>query len=773
MNKFTSVKRDDRNTGKLTDILKVGFGVQPSAISRLDGYANVNYLVKSGGEKYVLKQYNPEPGLAERLEAESRILDLLTQKIPRAFQKPVKTDTGTYLLTNNFDGGERLFRLLHFVEGNLLIKARHSLPMFESFGRLLGQMDGVLSEVRDPAIEAYKHDWDLLEIDRSRKYFDLIDDPADRRMVKYFHLRYYDNVLPRIPDLRKSIIHADANDLNVLTKDDEVAGIIDFGDMTYTLLINELAVALTYAMFGKTDPLKWAAPVIEGYCRIFPLTEDEISLLYDLIGTRLCITVSRAAKAKQDQPEDPYMTVSLPPARQLLRQWIAVNPVKATDVFRKAGGFKSTIRDTTDEDLNKRRQYLSKALSLSYRKPVKMSGAAFQFMYDALGNTYLDTRNNIPHVGHSHPVVVEAGRRQMLKLNTNTRYLYDEIIDYSERLLSKFPASLNKVFYVNSGSAASDLALRLAFNHTGKPDVAVMEYGYHGNTRAIIDISHYKFSGKGGAGKKNNILVAPAPDTYRGRFRNKEKAGSLYARAFIESVQNKKGSIAAFIAEPVISAAGQIPLSPGYLQWIYPFIREQGGICISDEVQTGFGRAGSHFWGFEQSGVVPDIVILGKPMGNGHPMAAVVCTEAIARSFENGMEFFSSYGGNPVSCAIGLAVLNVIEDEQLVDNARIVGDHLIRGFREISQRRDFIGDVRGSGLSLGVDIVSNREKRTPGTKIARALVEKLKEAGILAGTDGPADNVLKIKPPLCFTMADAYRLLEEIDRFRLDNMANE
>ncbi len=748
---------------EISSLLTGDFDIRPEKISRLDGYANANYLVITDDKKFVLKQYAPEPGLAERLEAESRILELLTEKIPRAFQQPVRTTEGEFLLRHNPGERETLFRLLHFIEGDLLTKAPHSKAMFESFGRLLGEMDRALLTVRDPAIEAYRHEWDLLEIDRSRKYFDLIEDPADRRMVKYFHLRFHDHVLPRVPELRKSIIHGDANDLNVLVRGGKVSGLIDFGDMTYSLLINELAVAVTYAMFGKQDPLSWATSMIKGYTRACPIEETEAGILYDLIGTRLCITVSRAAKAARDRPDDPYMTVSLPPARQLLRQWIRTGPVRAGNVFRQAAGFESKIHDTTGEDLRKRQQYLSKALSLSYRKPVKMAGAAFQFMYDALGNTYLDTRNNIPHVGHSHPVVVEAGRRQMLELNTNTRYLYDGIIEYSEKLLSKFPPSLNKVFYVNSGSAASDLALRLALTHTGKEGISVMEYGYHGNTRSAIDISHYKFAGKGGAGKRHGIIVAPAPDTYRGPYRDEKTAGAKYARNLLNSLRKSGDNIAAFIAEPVISAAGQISLPAGYLGKIYPFIRNQGGVCISDEVQTGFGRLGTHFWGFEQSGVIPDIVVLGKPMGNGHPMAAVVCTEAIARSFENGMEFFSSYGGNPVSCAIGLAVLNVIEDENLMDNARKTGNCLIRGFRELSSRCRHIGDVRGSGFSLGVDIVEDQETRKPGTGIARQLVEKLKNAGILTGTDGPADNVLKIKPPMCFNMKDADRLLEEME----------
>lgn len=754
------------NIKKISKILDTVFGIRPTEVTPLNGYANINYLVKSGGKKFVFKQYTPDPGLAERLEAESEILDLLAHDIPNRFQLPVKTRSGKYLLSIEDELGKNLYRLLTYVPGNLLADTPHTKALFLSFGLLLGKMDKSLQNIRKLSLEAYKHSWDLLHIDQSKKYFDLIKDADDRKMVKHFHLKYHDMVLPYVPDLRKSIIHADANDLNVLTKNDAVTGIIDFGDMTYSLLINELAVALTYAMFGKTDPLSWAVPVIEGYSQMLSLEEREIDLLYYLIGARLCISISMAAKATKDNPNDPYLTVSKEPARQLLKQWVTINPIKARDTFRKAAGLKTLINDTSKEDIKKRTELLSKTLSISYDKPIKMTGAAFQFMYDKLGNTYLDTRNNIPHVGHNHPVVVEAGQRQMARLNTNTRYLYDELIEFSEKLLNKFPPSLNKVFFVNSGSAASDLAIRLALAHTKKQGIAVMENGYHGNTGLAIDVSHYKFAGKGGTGPQNHISVAPAPDTYRGPFQNSQTAGVLYANAFIKTIEDRKGTFAAFIAEPIISAAGQIPLPKGYLDEIYPFIRSQGGVCISDEVQTGFGRLGTHFWGFEQLGAIPDIVMLGKPIGNGHPMAAVVCTDVIAKSFENGMEFFSSFGGNPVSCAIGMAVLDVMQDEKLMDNARKVGDHLILGFHRISKQNGIIGDVRGSGLSLGIDIVENKKSKAPGTAIAHDLVEKLKSTGILAGTDGPADNVLKIKPPLCFTIEDANRLLYEIDRFR-------
>jgi len=392
-----------------------------------------------------------------------------------------------------------------------------------------------------------------------------------------------------------------------------------------------------------------------------------------------------------------------------------------------------------------------------------MVRSAFQYMYDAYGNTFLDAYNNIPHVGHSHPKVVAAGQRQMAKLNTNTRYIYDELAEYAEKLASKFPASLNNVYFVNSGSAASDLAIRMAKIYTGYEKFMVMEHGYHGHTQTATDISDYKFSSRKGQGQKDYILKTQIPDTYRGKFTiNDGNAGKMYAIKAIEQIAHSDLPIAAFISEPIVGCAGQVPLADGYLKEIYPAIRKQGGVCISDEVQTGFGRLGDVFWGFEAHKVVPDMVIVGKPMANGHPMGAVICTSEIAESFSKGVEFFSSFGGNPVSCAIATSVLEVIEEENLQENAKNVGDYYKSLFLELQQKHNCIGDVRGSGLFLGIEIVKeNSKKQNP--ELAYYIKNELRNKNILLSTDGPFDSVIKTKPALIFTKENANEVVENID----------
>jgi 4-aminobutyrate aminotransferase-like enzyme/Ser/Thr protein kinase RdoA (MazF antagonist) len=413
-----------------------------------------------------------------------------------------------------------------------------------------------------------------------------------------------------------------------------------------------------------------------------------------------------------------------------------------------------------------RHRLLGRNLSLSYREPLKIVRGWMQYLYDETGRAYLDAYNNVPLVGHSHPRVVRAVAEQAALLTTNTRYLHDNLVRYAERLTALMPPPLRVCFVLNSASEGNELALRLARAHTGREDVIVLDSAYHGHTTGLIDISPYKFAGPGGRGRKSWVHVAPLPDDFRGPFRREDpEAGRKYAavvRRLVDATQARSG-LAAFIAESLPSVAGQVVLPPGYLAEAYRHVRAAGGVCIADEVQAGFGRLGSHFWGFETQAVVPDIVVLGKPIGNGFPLAAVVTTEEIAASFDNGMEFFSTFGGNPVACAAGLAVLDVMRDERLQERARRVGGRFKAGLSRLAERRPIIGDVRGSGLFLGLELVRDRETLEPAGAEAAYVVDRLREHGVLAGTDGPFHNVIKIRPPLCFSETDAGLFVATLD----------
>ena len=418
--------------------------------------------------------------------------------------------------------------------------------------------------------------------------------------------------------------------------------------------------------------------------------------------------------------------------------------------------------------LERRAKLIGPSLSVSYRRPLHIVRGVMQHLIDIDGRRYLDAVNNVAHVGHAHPDVVRAGQRQMAALNTNTRYLHEAILEYAERLTATLPEPLRVCYFVNSGSEANELAIRMARAYSGERDLVVLESGYHGNTSTLVDVSPYKYDGPGGAGALSWVHAVPMPDTYRGAFREDEPhAGLKYAQAVREAVGRIRQvgrRPAGFLGESIVSCGGQVPLPAGYLTEAYRHIRAAGGVCIADEVQVGLGRVGTHWWGFETQGVVPDIVTMGKPLGNGHPLGAVVTTPDVAARFTNGMEYFSTFGGNPVSCVIGREVLDVIEREGLREHARVTGDYLMARLRELGERHVLIGDVRGSGLFIGVELVTDRHERTPAGREAAYVANRMRDKGVLVSTDGPDHNVLKIKPPLCFSVSDADSFAESLDQ---------
>lgn len=391
--------------------------------------------------------------------------------------------------------------------------------------------------------------------------------------------------------------------------------------------------------------------------------------------------------------------------------------------------------------MRRRRGLLGGNLSVAYHRPLHIVRGQMQYLFDEEGRRYLDAYNNVAHVGHCHPKVVAAGQRQMEILNTNTRYLSELVLEYAEKLTATLPDSLSVCFFVNSGSEANELAIRLARAHTKARELIVLDHAYHGNTTTLIDISPYKHDGRGGEGAPAWVHKAPLP----------KSAGD--AQHVTHIISKLEAPLCGFIAESMPSVAGQIVLPDGYLNQVYDAVRGAGGVCIADEVQTGFGRIGTHFYAFEKYTVVPDIVVLGKPIGNGHPLGAVITTRAIADSFDNGMEFFSTFGGNNVSCAIGLKVLEVVREENLQAHALRVGEHLKAGLHELNPRHEVIREVRGSGFFLGVELAHD----------AGDVVNQMRERGILMGTEGPLHNVIKVRPPMPFSIEDADQLVERLD----------
>lgn len=405
------------------------------------------------------------------------------------------------------------------------------------------------------------------------------------------------------------------------------------------------------------------------------------------------------------------------------------------------------MTQTKAELLSRRQVFLGAAYQLFYEKPVHLVRGEGVWLFDADGRKYLDMYNNVAHVGHCHPQVVEAICDQAQTLNTHTRYLHDNVVDLAERLTAKLPTDLDTAMFCCTGSEANELALRIASSVTGREGLIVVDYAYHGNSKATFEISTSDIPADE---IPDYVVTVPAPDAFRGLYRG-EGAADQYASHVVDAISLLKSrgiKPAAVVIDTIISSSGIVAPPPGYLRKVAEIIRDAGGLFIADEVQPGFGRTGKNFWGFEADDFVPDIVTMGKPMGNGHPIAGVATRRDIIEEFSKRTHYFNTFGGNPVSCAAGLAVLDIIEREELQQNSLNVGQYLVDGLWQLAEDHDCIGDVRGSGLFIALELVLDREARTPATDLAKKVVEGLRERGVLTGSIGPDSNILKLRSPM-------------------------
>lgn len=420
----------------------------------------------------------------------------------------------------------------------------------------------------------------------------------------------------------------------------------------------------------------------------------------------------------------------------------------------------------TDRSLMERRvRAMGPAYRHFYERPVHLVRGEGAWLFDSEGNRYLDCYNNVASVGHCHPRVVDALAKQAATLNTHTRYLHENVVQLAERLGGTLPGDLNVCMFVCTGTEANDLAFRIARTVTGNHGAIVTEHAYHGNSTAVTELSTEEYPA---SDRPDHLATVEPPDGFRGAFRTEESdLGEKYARLVdgaVESLAGHGHRPAMFICDSIFSSNGILTPPPEYLRDVYRKVRASGGLAVADEVQSGFCRLGDHWWGFEDSGVVPDIVTMGKPMGNGHPLAAVVTTPTIAAAFARSFHYFNTFGGNPVSAAVGLAVLDVIEEEGILQNVHDVGDHLGRGLSDLRDDHRLIGDVRGKGLFWGVEIVADPDTRRADADAAVRIREFLRGNGVLLGTTGPLGNVVKIRPPMVFSRSDADFLLEKLDR---------
>ena len=979
-----------------------------------------NFLLESAdGRKLVLKIANALEETAQ-LEAENQVMGIIAQQTGLAPELvPTSADELTATISGQ-DGAEHLVRLVTFLDGLPMGRVkRHSDELLYRLGVGLGQMTNALSGFDHLATHREFH-WDLARAPGVIKnWLPLVKASGLATLIEQILDHFEAEVQPLLSGVRKSVIYNDANDYNIIIggnqsireRNQELLGFVDYGDIVHSHTVNELAIAIAYAVLEKPNPLATAANLVKGFNEVCPLTEDELAALFGLARMRLATSACIAAFQQSQRPDVDYLGISqapihrtLPilaqiphqlalaafrrscglepnPAGEVLCEWLKQNQTRfdpvleggftgddytvldlgigthlvsgnpdaisepqasaaieaeiaaagakvgvgkfleprivyaapsfrpedpatqesrtvhlGMDLFAPAGTgvtaplagvvhlFAATdspldyghviilehgagpdrtfytlyghlSADSLDDlqtgqkiskgerfarlgepeenggwtphlhfqimadmldlgqdfpgvcrfseaplwagysldprlilnldqgraeplfappkrDLSKalevRRQKLGYNLSIGYRQKLRIERGWRQFLWDDTGRRFLDAYNNVPHVGHCHPKVVEAGCRQMAVLSTNTRYLHDALNEYAELLSGTMPDALQVCFFVNSGSEANELAVRLARAYTSAKDMIVLEGAYHGNTNTNIDLSPYKYDGPGGMGAPDWVHTGPLADMYRGAYKTDDpQAAAKYAKDIdniVDTITSKERKLCGFIAETYPSVGGQIIPPSGYLAMVYDYVRAAGGVCIADEVQTGYGRIGTHFYAFEQQEAIPDIVVLGKPIGNGHPIAAVVTTPKIAAAFDNGMEFFSTFGGNTVSAVVGKTVLEVTLEENLQGNALRVGTYLLERLAELKNRYSIIGDVRGQGLFIGIELVRDHETLEPAAEEASFIVDRMRDYGILMGTDGPLHNVVKIRPSMVLTKEDANQIVITMGR---------
>ncbi len=972
-------------------------------LEKLDGEYDLNFrAIATDGSRSILKVMRP--GCNEAfIDMQCRAMEHIAAQAP-GFPTPqvIRTQSGGLFASYRDQNGDtRLVWMLTHLHGAAYGDFNPQTDkLIHDLGRQIGMMDRALEPFDHPELDRDMK-WDLTEAGWINAHLGIIDEPDRRRLVTAIAERFETDLKPALKALPHTAIHNDVNDYNILVHKGTngsagISGLIDFGDMLRSPRICDLSIAGAYIILDQPKPLQALAALVAGYHQEYPLTEQELSLLYPLVLTRLAVSVVNSTMMAQEKPDDPYVLISQAPAWRFLElsdtlreedalarlrtacglpvtkranrivSWlhgnrgafapvlgrnltdvptasISVNgstmprnpldlsereaacltgaddvdawevgfyaeprliytgeffrsgPYEAddrrsihigVDLFAPAGtpvyaplagtvhavsnspdrfdygGVVILSHETPDGDcfhtlyghldpavtgqiaigdtieagasfatlgaqaanggwqphlhfqlsvkpeaedviwvgvanpddldyhlavfpnpaslLNLpdeklaykplpeqqiagyRKEHFAANLKLSYQRPCLFLRGWRHYLFDEMGRCYLDSYNNVPHVGHAHPRIQEVACKQLARLNSNTRYLHPAQIAFAEKLLSKVSDRYSVCFFVNSGSEANELALRLARAASGGKDMITPDHGYHGMTTGAIDISAYKFNKPNGVGQADWVQLVSVPDPYRGAPKTAEDFASEVDTA-IANINGRGGRLAGFIAETFPSVGGQIIPPAGYLKSVYGKIRAAGGVCIADEVQTGLGRLGSHYWAFEIQDAEPDIIVLGKPLGNGHPVGAVITTRTIADAFANGIEYFSTFGGSTLSCMIGREVLQIVDDEGLQDNARDVGGHLLHGLADLMDRHPVIGDVRGHGLFIGVELVTDRDTRKPATEIAGYVVNRLRDHRILAGTEGPADNILKIRPPLTIDRKNAAMIVDRLN----------
>ena len=742
-------------------ILRAAFGIEGS-LAPLAGERDQNFRVDAGGgQHFLFKISNPAdgPSIVDMQTAALRHIEQVDPGLPVMRALPA-ADGAPWAEVPGPDGGVYLARLFSFLPGRVHPAADLSTAAIRSFGQTTARLGRALRGFFHPAAD-YEILWDLTHAAKLRLLLSHVSDAARRTQVERVLDRFEARVEPVLPTLRAQVIHGDMSLDNVLLDGDlRVSGIVDFGDMTHAPLVCDLAVSVADVLHGRDDAIDAAEAMIGGYVSVTPLEDEEAALLADLVAARLATEVTVAAWHGGLYPDNAaYLTSSEPGARAFLDAIEAMGFDAVARRFRDACRGLPYRHSGTGALLERRRRALPRS-PLFYEHPVHLVRGEGVWLFDPDDRRYLDCYNNVPVVGHGHPRVVRAVAEQQRLLATHSRYLHEAIVELAERLKATLPPALDAVLVVNSGSEANDLAWRIARAATGRSGAVVSSYAYHGLTEATHALSPEVWAAQE---RPAHVARVPAPDGYRGAYRRPEDGWAERYAAHVDSAAAALGDrgLAAMYIDPAFTADGILYPPPGYLREAARRVRALGGLLVADEVQAGHGRSGQHLWSFQASGIEPDMVVLGKPMGNGFPVAALVVRSGLLAAVAEETELFSTFGGNPVACVAALAVLDVIAAEGLVGQVAEVGGYLRQGVLGLAERYPVIGDVRGEGLLLGAELV-DPQTRAPASERAHQVTEAMRDRGILISATGPAGNVLKIRPPLVFQPEHADLLVQTL-----------
>jgi 4-aminobutyrate aminotransferase-like enzyme/Ser/Thr protein kinase RdoA (MazF antagonist) len=737
----------------LDEVAKIateGWGLEGDLTS-LHGERDLNFRLSNGSaDRYVLKIQNPADtaGILDLQTAGVRHIRRVAPDLPVA--DVVLTRSGEAWTTTTDAHGRRCHvRLFTHLDGHHA--NRESLDEADLFvwGRTVALVGRALRGFFH-AEAGYPIAWDIKRLPAVRDWATSLGD-EQRQVVLEVVTSHEEHVAPALVRLRAQVIHNDLSRGNLLVDDRHaISGITDFGDMTHTALVCDLAVAIADVLDGRDDSVRLAAPMIAGYVSVTPLERAEADLLADLVAGRCAAGLAIQAWQQGGRVSAPIHLAA--GNWQLLLQLRTAGLDRVRTQFAAATEPGTPYRRRSDADLRNARSRSLGPLSLSYDRPVHLvSGSGVQ-LHDADGRTYIDAYNNVPVLGHSHPAVAAAVAAQMRVLNTNSRYLHEAPVELAERLIATMPEGrLNRVLFVNSGSEANDLAWRIACFATGRTGGEVTAFAYHGVTAATAELSPESWPQ--GYHPRNVRLVDPPTTAGGGVGRTVSAvAGELDSAGL---------GLAALFVDGVFTSDGILGPAQDWTTDALTAVRAAGGLYVADEVQAGYGRTGEHLWSFAANHLDVDLVTLGKPMGNGFPVAAVVGSAEVVDAFMEATDYFSTFGGGTVACAAGLAVLRTVEKEGLVANARTVGGHLAGLLAELAGQDSTLAPPRGWGLAVGVDVRSPADGR-PAADMAGRLVDRMRERGVLIGITGPARSTLKIRPPLVFAAGHAERLVTEL-----------